>query len=172
LTVRDGRWAVYACVCLEALKRAEERNEESVDRGKELTGLVAGTMIEALGIEVVRAEPDVIVMTMPVTDVTRQPFGLLHGGASVALAESAASMGTWLNCDPSRERAVGIEINANHIRAKQDGIVTATATPLHRGRRTMVWDIRITDEEQRLICVSRCTVAVVPVEPPAAAARP
>jgi uncharacterized protein (TIGR00369 family) len=138
-----------------------------VNREKELTRLSAGTMIEALGIQVVRAEPDVVVMTMPVTDTTRQPFGVLHGGASVALAESAASLGTWLNCDPSRERAMGIEINANHIRAKQDGVVTATATPLHRGRRTMVWDIRITDEEHRLICISRCTVAVVPVEPAA-----
>lgn len=119
------------------------------------------TMLDALGIETVELTKDRVVMTMPVTDATRQPFGILHGGASVALAESAASIGAWLNVDQERQAAVGLEINANHIRSKADGIVTAVATPIHRGRTTMVWDIRITDEEDRLICVSRCTIAVI-----------
>jgi 1,4-dihydroxy-2-naphthoyl-CoA hydrolase len=119
------------------------------------------TMLDALGIETVELTKDRVVMTMPVTDATRQPFGILHGGASVALAESAASIGAWLNVDHERQAAVGLEINANHIRSKADGIVTAVATPIHRGRTTMVWDIRITDEEDKLICVSRCTIAVI-----------
>ena len=127
--------------------------------------MFAGTMMESLGIVVVEATREQVVMTMPVTDRSRQPFGLLHGGASVALAESAASLGTWLYCDPQRQRAVGIEINANHIRAKRDGLITATAVPLHRGRTTMVWDIRLKDEEDRLVSVARCTVGIVPNSP-------
>ncbi len=122
----------------------------------------AGTMMEALGMVVEVAERERVRIRMPVDHRTRQPFGLLHGGASVALAETAASLGTMLNIDGARDIAVGIEINANHIRAKRDGQVVGEAVPLHRGRRTMVWDIRITDEEDRLIAVSRCTVAVVP----------
>lgn len=98
---------------------------------------------------------------MPVDDRTRQPFGLLHGGASVALAETVASVGAFDLIDQETEAAVGLEINANHVRGKRDGIVTATGTLLHRGRTTMVWDVRITDEEGRLICASRCTIAVI-----------
>ena len=119
------------------------------------------TMLDALGIETVELTKDRVVMTMPVSDATRQPFGILHGGASVALAESAASIGAWMNVDQERQATVGLEINANHIRSKAEGIVTAVATPVHRGRTTMVWDIRITDEEERLICMSRCTIAVI-----------
>lgn len=119
------------------------------------------TMLDALGIETVELTKDRVVMTMPVSDATRQPFGILHGGASVALAESAASIGAWMNVDQERQATVGLEINANHIRSKAEGIVTAVATPVHRGRTTMVWDIRITDEEKRLICMSRCTIAVI-----------
>ncbi|WP_070120389.1 hotdog fold thioesterase [Bacillus marinisedimentorum] len=119
------------------------------------------TMLEVLGIENVELTKDKVVMTMPVGPKTHQPLGLLHGGASVALAESAASIGTYLNIDPDTQAAVGIEINANHIRSKKSGIVTAIAVPLHRGRRTMVWDIKITDEEGNLISVSRCTTAIV-----------
>ncbi|WP_029423588.1 hotdog fold thioesterase [Alicyclobacillus macrosporangiidus] len=122
---------------------------------------MAETLMEALGIETVELNKDRVVMRMPVAGPTHQPFGLLHGGASVALAETAASLGTWLNIDQERQAAVGIEINANHVRSKKDGFVTATATPLHKGRTTMVWDIRICDEEGRLVCVSRCTVGVV-----------
>lgn len=119
-----------------------------------------GTIMEALGIETVHLSADRVVCTMPVDGRTRQPFGLLHGGASVVLAETAASLGTFANIDQEQEYAVGMEINANHLRSVYDGQVTATAVPLHRGRTTMVWDIKITDDKDRLICVSRCTVAI------------
>jgi 1,4-dihydroxy-2-naphthoyl-CoA hydrolase len=123
----------------------------------------ANTLIELLGIEATELSPDRVVMKMPVDSRHHQPFGILHGGASVVLAETAASYGAYLNCDPEKEYVVGLEINANHVRSKRDGTVTAEATPLHKGRSTMVWDIRIRDEEGRLICVSRCTMAVVPI---------
>lgn len=119
------------------------------------------TLMDALGIETKELTKDRVVMTMPITDNVRQPFGILHGGASVALAESAASIASWMNVDQSRQACVGLEINANHLRPKKDGIVTATAVPVHRGRTTMVWDIRITDEEDKLVCISRCTIAVI-----------
>ncbi len=119
-----------------------------------------------LGMKITEITPDRVVGTMPVAPATRQYFGVLHGGASVALAETIATVGTWCLINRETHVAVGLEINANHIRPKKDGIVTATATPLHKGRSTMVWDIRITDEEGKLICVSRCTVAIVPKERP------
>lgn len=119
------------------------------------------TIVGALGIEMVEVTNDRVVATMPVNATTHQPFGLLHGGASVVLAETIASMGTWMQIDQEKEIAVGLEINANHIRGKRDGIVTGIGTPLHKGRTTMVWDIKIVDEEEKLICVSRCTVAIV-----------
>lgn len=120
-----------------------------------------GTIIETLGIEVIEAAKDKLVMTMPVNEKTRQPFGLLHGGASVVLAETVASVGSWLNIDQETQAAVGLEINANHVRSKKDGTVTGIGVPLFRGRKTMVWEIKIVDEENKLICVSRCTVAIV-----------
>ena len=119
-------------------------------------------MAEAIGIELVLLTADKVVATMPVDDRTRQPFGLLHGGASAALAETVASLGAFLNIDSDTHAVVGVELNANHLRAKTDGIVTATATPLRRGRTIQVWDIRIEDEEARLVCVSRCTLAIIP----------
>lgn len=119
------------------------------------------TIIGTLGIEFLETGADRVVATMPVNSSTHQPFGLLHGGASVVLAESVASIGTWHLINQDEEIAVGLEINANHIRGKASGIVTATGTPLHKGRSTMVWDIKITDEQDKLICVSRCTVAIV-----------
>lgn len=115
-----------------------------------------------LGMQMTEITPDRVVGTMPVCAATRQYFGVLHGGASVALAETIATVGTLCNINQETHVAVGLEINANHVRPKRDGVVTATATPLHKGRTTMVWDIRITDEEGKLICVSRCTVAIVP----------
>lgn len=121
------------------------------------------TLIGALGITFKELKPDLVVCDMPVGPKTIQPMGLLHGGASVALAETAASMGAALNLNPETHFPVGLEINANHIRGKKDGIVTATATPIHRGRTSMVWDIKITDEEGKLISVSRCTIAVVKI---------
>jgi len=115
-----------------------------------------------LGIEILELTPKRVVASMPVDERTRQPFGILHGGASVALAETVASLGAIMNVDIEKSSAVGLEINANHLRAKREGIVTATATPFHVGRSTQVWDIRIVDEEERPVCISRCTLAVVP----------
>ncbi|SFS54097.1 uncharacterized domain 1-containing protein [Marininema halotolerans] len=123
---------------------------------------MVNTLMETLGIEAIEVEKDRVVMSMPVDHRTHQPFGLLHGGASVALAETAASIGAWINCDQENELTVGLEINANHLRSKREGIVTAEATPLHKGKKTMVWDIKIRDEQEQLICVSRCTMAIVP----------
>ena len=120
------------------------------------------TLLSTLGIEIVEATKDRVVARMPVGPRVHQPCGLLHGGASVALAETVASTGAWMNVDQAGEIVVGIEINANHLRAKRDGVVTATATPLHVGRRTQVWDVRIADEAGRAVCASRCTLAVVP----------
>lgn len=118
-------------------------------------------MATAIGIELTLLTPDKVVATMPVDDRTLQPFGLLHGGASAALAETVASVAAYLNIDKDRQAAVGIELNANHIRGKRDGVVTATATPLQRGRKIHVWDIRIEDEKNHLICASRCTLAII-----------
>jgi len=120
-----------------------------------------GTMLATLGMEFAVVTPDRVVMTMPVDERTMQPAGLLHGGASVALAETAASVGTMLHLDAQTQSAVGIEINANHLRSARSGIVQAEATVLHKGRTIMVWEIRITDEAHRLLCVSRCTVAII-----------
>jgi 1,4-dihydroxy-2-naphthoyl-CoA hydrolase len=119
------------------------------------------TIIGLLGIEFGEMTKDRVIATMPVNSSTHQPYGHLHGGASVVLAESVASFGTLNLIDQETETAVGLEINANHIRGKKDGIVTAIGTPLHRGRTTMVWDIKIVDEDEKLICVSRCTMAIV-----------
>ncbi|MGB5945011.1 hotdog fold thioesterase [Paenisporosarcina sp.] len=125
---------------------------------------MAETIIGLLGIEFGEMTKDRVTATMPVNSSTHQPYGQLHGGASVVLAESVASFGTLNLLDQENETAVGLEINANHIRGKKDGIVTAIGTPLHRGRKTMVWDIKIVDEEEKLICVSRCTMAIVPLK--------
>jgi uncharacterized protein (TIGR00369 family) len=119
------------------------------------------TLMEHLGMEILEATRDSVVMRMPVDGRTHQPAGLLHGGASVALAESAASLGTQLNVDSATQQAVGIEINANHIKSVTSGFVVATASPVHRGHTTMVWDIRIVDESNKLVCISRCTVGII-----------
>lgn len=121
----------------------------------------AGSVWEILDITLVTAEKDRVVATMPIGPYHRQQVGYLHGGISITLAESLASLGTALNIDASKQMAFGLEINANHLRPKRDGTLTGVATPLHRGRTTQVWDVRITDENEKLICVSRCTIAVV-----------
>jgi len=120
------------------------------------------TLAATLGIEITELEKDRVVATMPVDDRTRQPFGILHGGASVALAETVASIAGTLNVDLNLFNVVGVEINANHIKAKSEGIVTGTATPIHVGRSTQVWQVMIKDEQGKTVCVSRCTLAVVP----------
>lgn len=122
---------------------------------------VEKTLLNALGIEIVELQKGKVIATMPVDDRTRQPFGLLHGGASVALAETVASVGAYELVDQSSEAVVGLEINANHIRAKREGLVTATGNVLHQGRTTMVWEIKIADEDGKLVCISRCTIAVI-----------
>ncbi|GAM14409.1 PaaI family thioesterase [Mesobacillus selenatarsenatis] len=119
------------------------------------------TLLGSLGIEITELQKGKVIATMPVDDRTRQPFGLLHGGASVALAETVASVGAFELVDKENEVVVGLEINANHIRAKKAGLVTAVGTVLHQGKTTMVWDIKITDEDEKLVCVSRCTIAVI-----------
>jgi 1,4-dihydroxy-2-naphthoyl-CoA hydrolase len=119
----------------------------------------------SLGIEIVELSRERVVATMPVDDRTRQPFGLLHGGASIALAETVASLGAAVHIDRERFAAVGLEINGNHLRAKADGVVQATARPVHVGRSTQIWSIEIADEAGRLVCISRCTMAVVERRP-------
>jgi len=119
------------------------------------------TLMEALGIETISLERNRVEMTMPVDERTRQPAGYLHGGASVALAETAASIGAFLHVDPEKTNVFGIEINANHVKSKREGTVTAIAKPAHIGKTTMVWEIKITDEDNNLISISRCTIGVV-----------
>lgn len=122
------------------------------------------TLVQTLGIEFLEASLDRVSARMPVAPRVHQPFGLLHGGASVALAETVASVGAFVSVMDQGLGAVGLEINANHVKAKRDGVVTAVATPLHKGRTTHVWEVRITDENDQLVCVSRCTLAIVPLK--------
>ena len=124
--------------------------------------IAAGTLIERLGIEFVEAGPERFVARMPVAGNT-QPYGVLHGGATAALCETLASMGTVIVVGPEA-LVVGIELNVNHIRAVREGHVTATGTPLHVGRSTAVWDMRVHDDERRLVAVSRLTLSVRPIE--------
>lgn len=118
------------------------------------------TMVEHLGIEFVELGERHISAKMPVDSRTHQPMGLLHGGASAALAETLGSVGSSLLVDWEKYNCVGLEINANHIKSARSGYVIGKATPIHIGRRTHVWDIRITNEDDALICISRLTVAV------------
>ncbi|MEY2900999.1 MAG: hypothetical protein RLY89_105 [Bacteroidota bacterium] len=119
------------------------------------------TLGEQLGMEFTEIGEDYIKGTMPVDHRTKQPYGLLHGGASVALAETLGSIGSALVVDQSKFNCVGLEINANHLRSVRDGFVTGIAKPIHIGASTHVWDIRITDQRDKLVCISRLTVAVI-----------
>jgi 1,4-dihydroxy-2-naphthoyl-CoA hydrolase len=119
------------------------------------------TMVEYLGIEITETGDDFLRGTMPIDKRTIQPMGLLHGGASVALAETLGSIAGNLVIDPAKKYAVGLDINANHIRSAKTGIVTGTATPLHIGSTTQVWSIEIKDSQDRMICISRLTMAVL-----------
>src|SRR5450432_3700009 len=118
------------------------------------------TLCETLGMRITEVGDDYVRGSMPVDARTHQPFGLLHGGASVALAETLGSLAGNLCLDADKELAVGLDINANHVRAVTNGSVTGTARPLHVGRATQVWEIRIEDEAQKLVCISRLTLAV------------
>jgi 1,4-dihydroxy-2-naphthoyl-CoA hydrolase len=127
-----------------------------------INGWSKNTMMETLGIRVTAIGEDWLQGTMPVDHRTHQPYGLLHGGASVVLAETLGSTAAMLTLDPEKELAVGLDINANHIRGVRSGTVTGTARMLHLGRTTQVWEIRIENEEGALACISRITMAVVP----------
>jgi 1,4-dihydroxy-2-naphthoyl-CoA hydrolase len=116
---------------------------------------------QVLGIEFQLLGKDEVIVTMPVDHRTHQPFGILHGGASVVLAETACSVGAWLNVDRHTQTAVGLEINANHLRPVRTGTVTATARPVHIGALTQVWEVVITNETGHKVCISRCTMAVI-----------
>jgi 1,4-dihydroxy-2-naphthoyl-CoA hydrolase len=126
-----------------------------------LRSLGKETMTEHLGIEWVELGHDFIKAKMPVDHRTNQPYGLLHGGASCVLAETLGSVASHLIVDSSQFYCVGIEINANHIRSAKNGFVYGVCSPLHIGSSTHVWDIRITNEEGKLICISRLTVAII-----------
>ena len=119
------------------------------------------TMGEHLGMVFTEIGDDYIKATMPVDHRTKQPYGLLHGGASVALAETLGSVGAALTVDPLKAICVGQEINANHLRSVRSGLVTGIAKPIHIGARSQVWEIKIYDEREKLVCISRLTVAVL-----------
>lgn len=126
-----------------------------------INGWSARTLMRAIDIRITELGDDWLRGTMPVDDRTRQPYGILHGGASVALAETLGSTAAMLCCEDGFA-AVGLDINANHVRAVRDGVVTGTARPLHVGRSTQVWEIRIENDAGELVCISRLTMAVVP----------
>ena len=126
-----------------------------------LPPLTTDTLGSNLGMEWVAVGENFMQIKMPVDARTHQPYGLLHGGASCALAETVGSVASHYVIDSSRFMCVGLEINANHIRAVRSGFVTATATPLHLGATTHVWDIKIVNDVEKLICVSRLTVAIL-----------
>lgn len=135
-----------------------DKNTDTVERVKEWC---KNTMIEHLGIEITEVGEDFLCARMPVDQRTHQPMGLLHGGASVVLAESLASMGAALKVDLTKKACVGLEINANHLRSACEGWVYGRATPIHVGRSTQVWETKVTNEAGELVCISRMTVAVI-----------
>lgn len=129
---------------------------------EQFMNLAQPNMGNALGIKFESFKKNEVKASMPVSKQTVQPFGILHGGASVALAETLASIGAWLNLTDDSKTAVGIEINANHVRSVPKGSkVLGTALPVHIGRQIHVWEIRIEDENRKLVCISRCTLAIV-----------
>jgi len=127
----------------------------------EINAMAKGNLVEHLGIELTAIGVDYLAGTMPVDHRTRQPAGLLHGGASVALAESLGSFAANLCVDPKAKTCVGQEVSASHLRPVREGLVTGVARPIHLGRSSQVWEIRIEDQRGRLVCVSRLTMAVV-----------
>lgn len=127
----------------------------------EIAPLGKGTMGEHIGLEFTELGADYIKARMPVDARTRQPYGLLHGGASCVLAETLGSVASAMVIDPERFICVGLEINANHVRGVREGLVTGITRPLHLGGSTHVWDIKIHDERDKLVCISRLTVAIL-----------
>jgi len=126
-----------------------------------LNAQAAGTLGQALGIRIIEVGSDFVRGTMPVDARTKQPFGLLHGGASVALSETLGSIAGWMCLDDEASYCVGLEVNANHLKAMRSGDVVGTARALHVGRSTQVWEIRIEDTDGALVCISRLTLVVI-----------
>ena len=121
----------------------------------------AKTMVEHLGITFTRFGDDFIEARMPVDHRTHQPLGLLHGGASVTLAETLGSMAAACCIDMNKQYCVGLDINANHVKGVREGFVIGITKPIHIGKKTHVWEIRITNEQQELVCISRITMAII-----------
>jgi len=129
---------------------------------EEINTYRTNTVIELLDIEFTTIGDDYLELTMPVSQKTLQTAGILHGGVSVVLAETACSVGATMTIDREKQYAVGQEINANHIRPGMPGdVITARATPVSIGRRSQVWDIRLHNQDDKLVCISRCTMAVL-----------
>jgi 1,4-dihydroxy-2-naphthoyl-CoA hydrolase len=127
----------------------------------ELNDMGNNTMAQVLNMKFIEIGEDYLKLQMPVNRNTHQPYGILHGGASAALAETVGSVASSMCINNEKQICVGMEINCNHVRAKRDGNVIATASPLHLGATSHIWDIRITDENNKLICVSRLTMAIL-----------
>jgi 1,4-dihydroxy-2-naphthoyl-CoA hydrolase len=134
---------------------------QTINSVEELSKLGKNTMTEYLDLKWIEIGDDFLKLSMPVTDKTRQPYGFLHGGASCVLAETVGSVASALVIDRTEYYCVGLEINANHLRSVSEGTVTAVAKPLHLGKTTHVWDIKIYDDKEKLFCVSRLTVAIL-----------
>jgi len=126
---------------------------------EQLNERAKNTLVEHLGIEFLEIGDGFLRAQMPVDNRTKQPAGLLHGGASVVLAETLGSVAAWLCRDPEKKRIVGLEINANHVRSARGGWVTGITNPIHIGKATQIWEILIYDEGDQLVCISRLTVA-------------
>jgi len=128
-------------------------------------GLVyQNTIHETLGIRAIDVTPDRVVLEMDIGPKVHQPMGLLHGGASAVLAESAASIGAYMNCEPEKEFAVGTDLNISHLRARREGLLKAIAHPIRKGRTIHVWNIDLVDGNGELVAVARCTLAVRPLQ--------
>lgn len=126
-----------------------------------LNALNQNTLVEHLGILITEIGEDWLKGTMPVDQRTQQPLGLLHGGASVALAETLGSIAATITLDIEKQYAVGLEINANHVRSAKNGFVTGVAKAVHMGRKTQVWEIKISNDQEKLVCISRITMAIM-----------
>lgn len=131
---------------------------------EQINNFAKNSMIDYLGIELTEIGKNHLKAKMPVDYRTKQPMGILHGGASVVLAETLGSIGATFTVDKEKQYCVGLEINANHIKSSRSGFVEGIAKPLHIGRKTQVWQIKITNEEKQLICVSRITLAVMNIK--------
>ncbi|MEN2282749.1 hotdog fold thioesterase [Algoriphagus sp. SE2] len=128
---------------------------------EELNNQSLNTMVSHLGIFFIDISENSISATMPVDERTKQPMGLLHGGANVVLAETLGSIASSLTIDIGKKACVGLEINANHIKAVRSGLVTGTTTPIHIGQSTQIWEIKITNDKGQLSCISRITMAII-----------